>query len=75
MLNLEYGSIETTATITHRGSTMRKQFIEMKDSTYSPKDLKKAHEIAPWAVKIAKVEGGYIAFESIIDYDTWRKQK
>lgn len=54
---------------------MRQQFIEMPEATYSAKDLKKAHEIAPWAAKVAKVDGGYMAFESITDCDTWRKQK
>ena len=57
------------------GGCMRQQFIEMPDATYSAKDLKKAHEIAPWAAKIVKVGGGYIAFASISDYDMWRKQR
>lgn len=34
-----------------------------------------AQKAAPWAVKIVKVDGGYIAFESIQDYATWRKQR
>lgn len=54
---------------------MRREFIEMPGATYSANDLKKAYDIAPWAAKIAKVEGGYMAFESIVDYDTWRNQK
>ena len=54
---------------------MKQQFIEMPETTYSAEDLKKAHEIAPWAAKIAKVEGGYMAFASIADYDMWRKQR
>lgn len=29
----------------------------------------------PWACKIAKVEGGWIAFESVADYTTWRAQR
>lgn len=29
----------------------------------------------PWAAVIAKVEGGYHAFESVTDYETWRRQK
>lgn len=29
----------------------------------------------PWACKIAKVEGGYMAFESVTDYLIWRGQK
>ena len=30
---------------------------------------------APWAAKIAKVEGGFMAFESRDDYRIWRGQK
>ncbi len=47
---------------------MRKEFIETT----------KRHEAVkscPWAVKIVKVEGGYLAFESIADFETWRRQK
>lgn len=29
----------------------------------------------PSAVKIVKVEGGYKVFESLGEYETWRKQK
>jgi hypothetical protein len=47
---------------------MRKEFIECKTR-------KTAIKRAPWAAKIAKVEGGYMAFESVADYETWRKQK
>ena len=30
---------------------------------------------APWAAVIAKVEGGWLAFESADDYRIWRAQK
>lgn len=29
----------------------------------------------PWAAKVVKVEGGYLAFESIADWKTWQKQR
>ena len=29
----------------------------------------------PWAAKVAKVCGGYIAFESLDDYQIWKKQR
>lgn len=29
---------------------------------------------APWAAKIVRVEGGFIAFECLSDWDTWRNQ-
>lgn len=47
---------------------MRKQFIECKDR-------RTAMRKATWASKVTKVEGGYIAFESVADYETWKKQK
>lgn len=30
---------------------------------------------APWACVIARVEGGFLAFESASDYSTWRRQR
>ena len=30
---------------------------------------------ATWAAKIVKVDGGWLAFESVADYNTWRQQK
>lgn len=30
---------------------------------------------APWAAKIVKVVGGYIAFESLDHYRIWKNQK
>lgn len=47
---------------------MRQQFIEC--STY-----RTAYKRAPWACKVAKVYGGFIAFESIADYQMAKKQK
>jgi hypothetical protein len=29
----------------------------------------------PWSTKIVKVDGGYMVFESINDYQTWRSQQ
>lgn len=34
-----------------------------------------ARKQAPWAARIARCDGGFIAFESINDYNTWRNQK
>jgi hypothetical protein len=34
-----------------------------------------ALKIAPWAAVIAKVAGGFLAFEFNADYATWRRQK
>ena len=47
---------------------MRQIFLQVKTR-------KAAKQAAPWAAKIVKVEGGYLAFESTVDYETWRKQK
>jgi len=30
---------------------------------------------APWAAIAVEVDGGYLAFESVIDYQTWFSQK
>lgn len=47
---------------------MRTEFIEC--STY-----RTAYNRAPWASRVMKVCGGFIAFESIADYQTAKNQK
>jgi hypothetical protein len=47
---------------------MRKQFIECKTR-------RTAVLRAPWACIVAKVDGGFMAFESITDYEIWKNQK
>lgn len=47
---------------------MRKQLIECKSR-------KTAVKRAPWAAKIVKVEGGYMAYESVSDYQKDKRQK
>jgi hypothetical protein len=39
------------------------------------KDSKMARRRAPWAVRVAKVEGGYMAFRTEEAYRTWRAQR
>ena len=39
------------------------------------KNLKAAKKEYPWACKVIKVDGGYMCFEFLTDYDTWKKQK
>ena len=39
------------------------------------KTAKEAREKATWASKVVKVEGGYIAFEFMSDFSTWKNQK
>ncbi len=46
----------------------------MKTETVTATSAKQARKLAPWAAKIVKVEGGYKAFESVTDYQTWRRQ-
>jgi hypothetical protein len=48
--------------------TMRKQFVECKTKEQAEKEC-------PWAEKIVKVEGGYMCFESSVDYKVWKNQK
>ena len=33
-----------------------------------------AVEALPWAAKVVKVDGGWMGFESVADYETWAKQ-
>ena len=47
---------------------MKKEFIETK-SRYIAKRK------CPWACKVVKVVGGFMAFESWDDYGVWRNQK
>ena len=47
---------------------MRKQTIDCKSRQTAKKRV-------PWASRIAKVEGGFIAWESETDYQIWKKQK
>ena len=47
---------------------MRQKFLEVSTA-------REARTLAPWAAKIVKVTGGYMAFESIADYQTWAAQK
>ena len=34
-----------------------------------------ANKLATWAAKVVKVDGGYMAFESIAYYEMWKAQK
>ena len=47
---------------------MKTEMIET-DSRYQAK------KAAPWAAKITRVCGGFMAFESVDDYHTWKNQK
>ena len=47
----------------------------MKTQIIAAKSAVSARKTAPWAAKVAKVEGGYMAFESIADYAQWRNQR
>ena len=47
---------------------MRKEFIQA-DTRYQAK------KAAPWAASIVKVEGGFMAFESVSDAQLWKSQK
>jgi len=50
-----------------KNKKMRKQFVE--GSRYL------AAKTCPWACVMATVNGGYMCFESIEDYNTWKNQK
>lgn len=53
---------------TRRSKTMRREFVECKYRYQAAK-------ACPWASVIAKVVGGYMCFESVDEYETWRRQK
>jgi hypothetical protein len=46
---------------------MRKQFVEVGTS-------EEAWQLCPWAAVVAACDGGFMAFESTNDYDTWQAQ-
>jgi hypothetical protein len=46
---------------------MRKQFVEVETR-------EEAEQACPWAAEIVEVDGGWMAFESVADYDTWKAQ-
>ena len=58
-----------------RRPTSEKRNDKMKTQLISAKSPAAARKLAPWAAKVAKVEGGYMAFESAADYRTWKNQK
>jgi len=47
---------------------MRREFVQLKTRVA-------VKNRCPWAAVICKVEGGYIAFESIAEAATWKRQK
>lgn len=47
---------------------MQCEFVEVET-------LDEAEVACPWATIVVKVEGGYLAFESVADYETWKAQQ
>lgn len=47
---------------------MRQQMIECRSRSTATRRC-------PWAAVVAKVDGGFIAFESAADYQAWRSQR
>lgn len=47
---------------------MRREFVCCKS-------IATAARKCPWACQIVKTDGGYLCFESIVDYINWRNQK
>lgn len=43
----------------------------MRTEIVSATSAAAARRLAPWATKVAKVSGGYLAFESVSDFETW----
>ena len=54
---------------------MRQAFISTETLLVDGEaSLDAAERYAPWAEIIERVEGGYLAFESVADFETWRGQ-
>ena len=47
---------------------MRKQFVECHSRVA-------ARRRCPWAARVAKANDGFWCFESVADYETWRRQR
>lgn len=47
----------------------------MRTETVECKHRSTAKRRCPWAAVIAKVEGGFMCFESVDDYRTWKNQR
>lgn len=56
------------ATLALGEGALRKEFL------YGCKSRRQARKLAPWAADYVKVDGGYMAFESMTDADTFRAQ-
>jgi hypothetical protein len=49
---------------------MRQTFIPCEEAPTRAE----AQDVAPWAAEIIECEGGYMAFESVRDAETWQAQ-
>lgn len=55
---------------------MRQQFIpfEAPEGQDKAATIDEARDVAPWAAEIIEADGGWQAFESAADAETWREQ-
>lgn len=53
---------------------MRKEFIEDSEIGGDHPSQEMAQQYAPWAAVILPAIGGFWAFESVDDADTWERQ-
>jgi hypothetical protein len=49
---------------------MRQAFIPTAEAA----TIEEARAMAPWAAEVIEADGGWMAFESADDADTWSKQ-
>jgi len=47
----------------------------MRIKSVSCKSYQTAKNQCPWASKIVRVTDGFMCFESMTDYETWKRQK
>lgn len=62
-----------TAHITKATTEQEIARAEARGENHAP-DLAGAEDLAPWAAEIIEVEGGWVAFESVSDAETFAAQ-
>jgi hypothetical protein len=53
---------------------MRKEFFEEFFAGTEDDEIEIVKDFAPWAEVVVRVDGGWIAFESVKEYEIWKSQ-
>ena len=68
MVDTDYRPPQRTPAARSRIRIMRTQFVQTNSRACAKSNC-------AWAAKVVKVDGGYMCFEGVDDYNTWRRQK